>query len=653
MKKTLLSAALIAVTAAAFAQSSPRDIIPQPVSYTVSEGVSAGASPVFILTDKKFAKKIKDLKPFQREAAYEITVNKKGITVKTQTELGKFYAEQSIQMMREVSDTISFCTVFDYPRFPHRGLHFDVSRHFRPKDFILKQIDQMARLKLNSLHFHLVDAAGWRIQIDSYPRLHELGGFRVGTTYMEWQKFGYKHDEHGSGGYYTKDELREIVAYAAERHINVMPEIEMPGHSMEVVHAYPETGCLKPDGTPVDFSYDICPSSDATYALFEAVLEEVMDIFPSKYIHLGGDEADTSTWEICPRCNALMSREGIENVHQLQSRMMKHFEKFLARHGRTVVGWDEIIEGGLPESAVVMSWRGTAGGQRATRMGHDVMMSPTDHCYLDFYQDAPAYEPEAIGGYLPLDKVYAYNPTEGIAPEVTDRVLGVQGNLWTEFVPTDSHFEYMLYPRAFAIAEIAWTPDGNKDFPAFRERALRRCDILRRMGYNTFDLRKEYGHRKEYYKPFNHLAVGKPLTFNVVDTKSPYRPKDPAESWLNDGKFGDWIYGDRWMGFTTDIDVTIDLEKQTDIHYIGATYFHHPTYSLGLPAKVEVWISDDGNDWTLVSETEPEWLRDVSRTMHLQIGEAVSARGRYIHYIATRVRPWAYAWMFIDEIVVN
>lgn len=642
---------------AAYSQAGPQDIIPIPAETEMREGIYVpvpdGSDIRISLTDKKFAKRAQTLPDFARDAAYELDITRKGIEIKALSDRGAFYARKTLEQMLEISDTLSQCIVFDYPRFPHRGLMLDVSRNFRSKDFILKQIDVMASLKMNTLHFHLTNSAGWRIEMENYPALNTEGSYRLGYTYKEWEKLGRKFlpkgAENACGGYYTKEELKEIVEYAAQRHINVMPEIEMPGHCMEVVHAYPELSCLSADGSHPVYGFDVCPSADETYRFFEGVLDEILEIFPSEYIHLGGDEAVKRNWHTCPRCKAKMEQEGMQSVDELQAALMKHMEKYLAAKGRRLVGWDEILDGGLPPQATVMSWRGVSGGLKAISMGHDVIMSPNTHCYLDFYQDAPAFEPEAIGGYLPLSQVYSYDPVSRIPEEDAHHVLGVQGNLWTEYIFTEQQFEYMLYPRSFAIAEIGWSPKERKDYSGFKERTTLLTDVMKGKGYNVFDIRKEYGPRRESLTEGNHLAAGKPLTYNIKDS-SPYIASGPQS--LADGRYGNWVYGDRWMGFRNDIDVTIDLGETTPVHYVTATFWHHPPYSVGLPQRIEVWLSDDGENWTLAGTFESEMMKEISRTLHVQIGGPVSASGRYLRYKAFREIPWRYTWMFVDEVSV-
>lgn len=492
-------AAIAVSTCMLSAYSGPEDIIPAPVEYNVAEGFytpEPDMSDVKVyLGTPEFRTRVQSLPEFAREEAYRLVVSRKGIKIYALTEKGAFRARQSLVMMTLLDDDVRYCDVFDYPRFRHRGIMLDESRSFKGKDYIKKQIDALALLKMNVLHLHLTDAAGWRLQIDAYPELTDHVAWRKGETYHEWEAKGYPftdaQDPEAYGGFYTKDDIREIVAYAAQRHIDVIPEIEMPGHSMEVNRAYPEISCVGPDGKPRPFSWDLCVGNDGTFRFLETVLEEVIELFPCKYIHIGGDEAVKKDWEVCVNCQKRMQEEGMKHKDELQGYLVRHIEKFLRERGRTVIGWDEIVETGLPEQATVMSWRGTPGGVKASSLGHDVIMSPNTYLYLDYYQDLIKKEPKAVGHMQSLRHVYKYNPSDGIAPEYHHHILGIQGNLWCELIPYAAHAEYMLYPRTFAIAEIGWTPQEDREFFGFRERCLKLVTVFRAMGYNTFDLFSE------------------------------------------------------------------------------------------------------------------------------------------------------------------
>lgn len=455
-------------------------LVPAPVEY----------SPKACHTS--FKKAVAELQPWQKKEAYRLTIKGKKVKIEALTDEGRFRAKMSLEQLRALGE-LPQGTIFDYPRLQHRGLMIDESRSFKGLDFLKKQVDAMALLKLNVLHLHLDDSAGWRIEIDTFPLLTEKTAFRLGRTYHEWEagkyRFSVADDPLAYGGYYTKAQLRELVEYAAERFITVIPEIEMPGHSMEVGYAYPDVLCTLEDGTVCRGAWDLCPGSEATYKLLEGVLEEVMEVFPSPLIHIGGDEAVMKTWPDCPKCKALMKREGYTSVKQLQGYLVRRIEAFLKAHGRRIIGWDEILETGVPEDAVVQSWRGVSGGQRASALGHQVIMSPNTHCYYNYYQDLIRKEPKAVGELVSLRFTYGYEPlTPGMAPE---HLLGVQANLWTELILTPEHAEYMLYPRLFALAETAWSPQSAKEYKGFRKRARRLLDVFRARGYNTFDMDTE------------------------------------------------------------------------------------------------------------------------------------------------------------------
>ena len=490
---------IAAIAASVFtlsAKSNPGDIIPKPVEYVLADGVYSlkgdGSDIKVILNSSAFAQKVKELPAFAQEEAYGLVVGKKGVKIYAMTQEGAFRAKQSLQMMHLMDPQIQQCAVFDYPRFQHRGIMLDESRSFKGKEYILKQIDALALLRMNVMHLHLTDAAGWRLQIDAYPNLTDHVAWRKGETYHEWEAKGYPftnaQDPEAYGGFYTKDDIREIVAYAAERHIDIIPEIEMPGHSMEVNRAYPEIACVGEDGRPRPFSWDLCVGNEGTFKFLETVLAEVIELFPYKYIHIGGDEAVKKDWEVCVNCQKRMKDEGMKHKNELQGYMVRRIEAFLRERGKTVIGWDEIVETGLPEQAVVMSWRGTPGGIKASSEGHDVIMSPNSYVYLDYYQDLIKKEPKAVGHMQSLRHVYKYDPLQGISPEFHHHILGLQGNLWCELIPYQAHAEYMLYPRTFAIAEIGWTPQESRDFFPFRERCLKLITVFRALGYNTFDL---------------------------------------------------------------------------------------------------------------------------------------------------------------------
>jgi hexosaminidase len=374
-------------------------------------------------------------------------------------------------------------TIVDRPRFAWRGAHLDVARHFFPKEFILKFIDTLALHKLNVFHWHLVDDQGWRIEIKQYPKLTQVGAWRKETRVGK-EGESEKFDGTPHGGFYTQEEIREVVEYARRRFIAVVPEIEMPGHAQAAIAAYPELGTT---GQPLEVmtywgvSQNIFNVEESTIAFLQNVLDEVLALFPSKFIHIGGDEAVKDQWRASPRVQERMRELGVKNEEELQSWFIRRMDQFLTARGRRLVGWDEILEGGLADGATVMSWRGVRGGIEAAKSGHDVVMAPSQYTYFDHYQSRGADEPLAIGGFTPLEKVYAYEPVpDALSGAERQRVLGAQGQLWTEYIPTAEHLEYMAWPRLCALAEVVWTPQELRVWPSFQWRL--RTHVLRLQG---------------------------------------------------------------------------------------------------------------------------------------------------------------------------
>ncbi len=437
------------------------------------------------------------------EGSYQLEITPEKILVKSNNSIGLYYGFQTIRQLLPVvieSDkklnnidwTVPCANIIDAPELSYRGLHLDVGRHFYPVDFIKKYIDLLALHKMNVFHWHLTEDQGWRIEIKKYPKLAEIAAFRDETLIGHGGTSNPKYDGKRYGGYYTQEQAREIVKYAADRFITVIPEIELPGHAQAALAAYPELGC-------VGKSYEVakrwgvfkevyCAGNEKSFEFLENVLLEVMDIFPSKYIHIGGDECPKDRWDECPKCKARMHKENCKNAHELQSYFIGRIEKFLNKHGRNIIGWDEILEGGLAPNATVMSWRGIKGGIEAAKQKHNVIMTPNSHFYLDHYQNNPEKEPLAIGGFLTLDKVYSYNPfSEELTKEEMKYIIGVQGNLWTEYMLTSDHVEYMAYPRACAISEVGWLPFEKRNFKRFSsilKKHFKRLDLL---GVNYFN----------------------------------------------------------------------------------------------------------------------------------------------------------------------
>lgn len=610
-----------------------------------------------IIVPEKVKAKRADVKEQQR---YTLNVTPQQIRIASPTATGLFYGLQSMLQLAQhnsvFTNAVTCADVVDYPRFEYRGLMLDVSRHFFPKEFIYKQIDALSYFKINYLHLHLTDAAGWRIQIKKYPRLTEQTAYRTESDWGKWwingSRLYCKKDDKGAyGGYYTQHDIKEIVKYATMKHITVIPEIEMPGHSEEVLMAYPELSC---SGKAYQ-NGELCVGKEITFRFLENVLKEVMKLFPSEYIHVGGDEAGKGAWKKCALCQKRMKEERLATEEELQSYLICRIERFLNSRGRKLLGWDEILEGKLAPKATVMSWRGEQGGVDAVQAKHHAIMTPGNYCYFDKAQDAPERQPAAIGGYLPIDKVYAYEPIPDSLKNTSaaSYFKGVQANLWTEFVNTPEHAEYMIYPRILAIAEVGWTRPGvpGRTYNNFRTRASDANKFLMRKGYNTFDLEKEEGHRPESRNMIYHAALGKKVIYNAPFSESYVATGATA---LTDGRRGDWSYGDGvWQGFISHgrLDVTIDMEKTTDLHSISAAFMQSSGPEVFAPAEIIISVSDDGINFRQIDKKE----YTVSKVPEFFIKEYTwqgNARGRYIRYEAHSGATYG-GWIFTDEIVVN
>ena len=421
------------------------------------------------------------------DEGYDLSVTARRVSIRARERAGVFYGLQTVRQLlpaevfREAKvDSVAWAMpavrIVDRPRFAWRGAHLDVGRHFMPKEFVKKYIDLIALQKMNTFHWHLTEDQGWRIEIRKYPRLTQVGAWRTQTVVgrqnsrtdsTTWQFDGQRH-----GGFYTQDDVREVVAYARDRFVNVVPEIEMPGHALAAISAYPELGVT---GQPADVGTrwgvyaNILNAEPATVSFMQDVLTEVMELFPSRFIHVGGDEADKALWKTSPRIQERIKELGLKDEHELQSWFIRQMDAFLTAHNRRLVGWDEILEGGLAPGATVMSWRGTKGGIDAARAGHDVIMAPTTHTYLDYYQSQNTTgEPLAIGGFVPIETVYAFEPVPAeLEPQYRAHILGGQGQIWTEYMAGPKQVEYMAFPRLTALAEVLWTQPERKDYRDF------------------------------------------------------------------------------------------------------------------------------------------------------------------------------------------
>ncbi len=636
-------------------------------------GGNEGSNQVYFKTDQVMGPE-----------AYSIKIQQNRIEIKAAKPAGFFYATQTIrqllpagiesqQKQANIEWLVPVVSINDSPAFKWRGFMLDVSRHFFPKEDVLKMIDNLSLHKINTLHLHLVDDQGWRIEIKKYPKLTSVGAWRVDREDKPWG--GRPAQEPGEkatyGGFYTQADIKEIVAYAQAHFINVVPEIEMPAHVMSALASYPQFSCkgkpltVPPGGVwPITDIY--CAGNDSTFLFLQDVLTEVIDLFPSKYIHVGGDEATKTEWGKCPKCQKRIKEEKLKNVEELQSYFMKRMEKFINSKGKVLLGWDEILEGGLPAEATVMSWRGFQGGIEAANAGHDVVMTPTSDCYFDYYQGPMDQEPLAIGGYLPLSKVYNFNP---IAPEISaegaKHILGGQANLWTEFVPNFKHLEYMAFPRIAALAEAVWSPKEVKNWDDFSRRIklfMKRYDQLginyAQSGFKVsatpeFDAQKKQltvalkseisGGEIHYTIDGSEPTVSSPIykepiivtqtatlkAITVIDgkptsnvfsqsfniNKATVKPvkyaisysdsyKGSGEYTLVNGVHGTTNHSDgEWQGWEgKNMDVVIDLQQQTDVSKITTSALQNSGAWIFFPKKVEFFVSPDGAKFQKVGE---------------------------------------------------
>ena len=690
------------------------NLIPKPEQMTMTGGTfTVDSLALFGGQSSRNIKTVIDEAWSGNPEGYQLDVTPGGIDLRAGSPDGLFYGMQTLRQLYAGGE-VPCVSIRDNPRFGYRGLHLDVSRHFFSKEEVMKLLDVMSFYKLNTLHMHLTDAGGWRIEIDKYPKLTSETAFRTESDWRKWwdgrdRKYLPEGTPGAYGGYYTKEDIREIVKHAASKHINIIPEIEFPGHSEEVLMAYPELSC---SGKPYQ-NGDFCIGNEKSFTFMEDVLAEVIDLFPSEYIHVGGDEAGKSAWKKCPKCQALMKEKGMKNVDELQSYMIHRAEEFLISKERKLIGWDEILEGGLAPEATVMSWRGEDGGIKAARMGHDVVMTPGNYMYLDFYQADPKTQPYAIGGYTPIKKVYSYDPVpaDSLTAEECRHILGVQANTWTEYIQTPEHLEYMMFPRALAVAEIGWTPQELRTWEDFKPRMNAHISKLQGMGIRTFTLSDELevtmqvdtaGREIEvildaekypaeiryttdgsvpvassalYAGPITvqdsahikaaifrdgvlqgtptekkvdyHRAINKPIHYNSKLYEGYMAGGTNA---LLDGYRGGLTYLDgRWQGYLDDLDCVIDMEEETDIHKVSIRFMQLTGPGVFQPGQVELLTSEDGENFIsrgIVPTTVPADDPDLLFQEYTFDG---NWKTRYIRLKAPRANP---GFIFADEIVV-
>ena len=670
---------------------------------------------------------------------YTLAVTPQQISIKAADYNGALYALQTLRQLlpNEVESTklvkrdwlVPAITISDAPQYQWRGLMLDVSRHFFPKEYILKTLDRMAMLKLNTFHFHLVDNEGWRIEIKKYPKLTEVGAWRVDQEDKLWDErtpnpanaFANPATAPKKyGGFYTQEDIKEIVAYASARGITVIPEIEMPAHAMSAIAAYPELSCHKrPIGVPSGAVWPItdiyCAGQEQTFNFIEEVLTEVLALFPSQYIHVGGDEATHTEWEHCPKCQLRMKEHQLKNVHQLQSYFIKRIDDFLTSKGRTLVGWDEIMDGGLAENAVVMNWRGIEVGKKALAQGNPIVL--TSDCYIDNYQGLPDYEPQANGGYLPLKKLYNYNlEKEALADASVEKskVLGTQANLWAEHVGSTEHSEYMLFPRLLALAEISWTNDKLKDWDSFMRRTqhfMQRIDVMgihyARSVYQVVptvenkegniylklecevpnaDIRYALGDTpiekgEKYTAPIAikatttykaavfsanatntitsgqitfHKAIGKPVSYSPLYHKS-YQGQ--GEGTLTNVIRGTKNFHDgQWLGWLgDDVTLTLDLGETTEVSEVRIGAMDAQSSGIYFPERLTVALSADGKNYREVAAQEEPCTIKGKPSLKDFVLKFAPQSTRYLQIQLKNVKTppkGGDAWLFIDEILV-
>ena len=643
----------------------------------------------------------------QNKEGYRLLVSENGVEIAGASNAGIFYGVQTLRKsIPAAADGMQVelpaVSINDYPRFPYRGMHLDVSRHFFPTDSVKKFIDILALHNMNRFHWHLTDDQGWRIEIKKYPELTQIGSKRKETVIG---RNSGKYDGQPYDGFYTQDEIRDVIAYAKERFITIIPEIDLPGHQLAALATYPELGCT---GGPYEVwtqwgvSDDvICAGNEKSMQFLEDVLAEVIDLFPSEYIHIGGDECPKVRWQKCPKCQARIKAEGIkgDSKHSaeeyLQSYVISRMEKFVESKGRHIIGWDEILEGGLAPNATVMSWRGVGGGIEAAKQQHNVIMTPNSYLYFDYYQSTDTeHDPLAIGGYLPLERVYSFEPTDGIPEEYRKYVIGAQANLWTEYIPTFSQVEYMIMPRMDALADVQWS-NAPKDYKAFLSRLVRMTKLYDRLGYNyakhIFDIRASFatdGDKGEvvvtletegdadihytldgsepntaspkYEAPLRikenveikavairptgssrifsekidfNKATAKPVTLRVAPSKG-YDFNGGPE--LTDGLSGNDNYKTgRWLGFQgKDVDAVIDLKEPTEFNRVAFnTNVVKGDWIMGA-AGITVKVSDDGQTFKEVAaKTIPSLGKDDKDGLYPQEITFTPVKARYVEVI--------------------
>jgi hexosaminidase len=631
---------------------------------------------------------------------YKIIVDDK-IRIQFSSDKSCFYALNTFLQLIEKNESnqliIKKCEIEDYPKFQWRGLHLDVSRHFFTVDEIKRYIDLMAYYKFNVFHWHLTDDQGWRIEIKKYPKLTEIGAWRDSTVNNHYSTKPRTYTKEKYGGFYTQEQIKELVQYAQNKFITIIPEIEMPGHSRAVLAAYPELSCTgKQQSVPGLWGIfdDVFCSKPESIKFIKDILDEVCELFPSEYIHIGGDEAPKTRWKSCSNCQKIIRDNKLKDVHELQSYFIKQIDAYLSKKGKIIIGWDEILEGGLSPNAIVMSWRGFDGGIEALKQSHKVIMTPGSHCYFDHYQSENPNEPLAIGGYTPLEKVYDFNPIpSGLTKEQEKLILGAQANLWTEYIPNMKQLEYMTYPRAIALSQVLWCekkPDYNQfektltkhHFPfldykkvnyskaiyypfskikktntGLNVKILMKADSLEELAQYNF-------HRSNYpkQKKFNidvegtklnfllHAGIGANIHFQTLPNEK-YR--NNYELNLVDGILGKKPWnGKEWLGFdTSQIIFKLDLLEITNISKITLSLLDDNGSWIYLPEKITCSVSSNNLNWEKIE------LKNINEKNLFEYNKMV----QYIQFEIQSIKiipegkdgAGFKPWTFIDEVIVE
>jgi hexosaminidase len=617
-------------------------------------------------TDKESASFVIERDSSIPNEAYSLNISEKTITIKASDASGAFYGVQTVRQLlppeleglnsiQNESFEIPLVSITDAPKFQYRGMHLDVGRHFFPKKFIKEYIANLALLKMNYFHWHLTEDQGWRIEIKKYPKLSAHAAYRDETLIGHYNETPQRFDGKQYGGFYSQEDIKEIVAFASSQNITIIPEIELPGHAQAAVSAYPELGCTG-EQVPVATSWgvfeNIYCTNEATFTFLENVLDEVIELFPGEYIHIGGDEAPKKQWKDCDHCQKLIKDLNLKDEHGLQSYFIKRMEAYINDKGKKIIGWDEILEGGLAPNATVMSWRGTTGGIAAAKEKHNVIMTPTSHAYFDYYQAENDDEPLAIGGFLPLKKVYSFNPIpEELNDDETQYVLGAQGNVWTEYMQTEDKVEYMAYPRMLAMSEVVWSGASENidadysDFLLRLEPFMDRLSaleinyanhlyeiegsIIKKEGAVFYELKTQTEGKEIQYKinnsetinyeglipisentsitasvfknsskvglPFDEtIILHKGLKANVSLNVEPHKAYSAGgkEALINGIQGSDSRYGDKeWLGFWgDDLEITIDFPEETEINMVTLRFYDANGQWIYSPEKVYLWI---------------------------------------------------------------